>query len=319
MSDRLLNWIKPQIDFDWTEYWNEENRLSSFDEGPLAVSYYQRDQQKRLTGLFDELVEEMPMSGRVLDIGCGNGAGTAALLSAADLQQRVLNIDMLDLKQVRPPQSLAELVRTTTGDAERLPFPDQMFDLVLSCFCAEFCNILQVIREGHRVLKRGGRLAMFVYARESPLVSIQSDYVNIYRKGLKQLLENMLAGQPTDRELMQGIRSRIEQDDPRPCTRTHLEAIVDCLERLSARSDSESVDVDALLLPSVVGQPNVFSVHTLQRRMALWDAIDLVALDLHDGFELRRRVWSTGFTDNYIIPAEFQCATIGYYQSGERL
>jgi ubiquinone/menaquinone biosynthesis C-methylase UbiE len=319
MSDRLLNWIKPQIDFDWTEYWKEKDRFSSFDQGPLAISYYQIDQKRILTGLFDELIAEIPESGRVLDVGCGNGAGSAALLSAADQQQKVINVDMLDLAQVRPPQSLAERVRTTTGDAEQLPFPDQMFDLVLCCFSAEFCNILQVIRESHRVLKRGGRLAMFVYTRESPMVSIQSDYVNIYRNGLKQLLENMLAGQPADRELIQGIRSRIEQDDPRPYTRTHLEAIVDHLERLPTRSEAELVDVDALLLPSVVGQPNVFSVQTLQRRMALWDAIDLVALDLHDGFELRRRVWSTGFTDSYIIPAEFQCAKIGYYQAGERL
>lgn len=319
MNERLLNCIIPNIDFDWTEYWNEVNRLSSFDEGPLALSYYQRDEQKRLTGLFDDLVEEMPMSGRVLDIGCGNGAGSAALLAAADLQHRGLNIDMLDLAQVRPPQSLAERVRTTTGHAERLPFPDQMFDLVLSCFCAEFCNILQVIRESHRVLKRGGRLAMFVYARESPLVSIQSDYVKIYRNGLKQLLENMLAGRPVDGALIQGIRSRIEQDEPRASTRTHLEAIVDHLERLPAGSGAELVDIDALLLPSVMGRPDVFSVRTLHRRMALWDAIDHVALDFHDGFALRRLVSSSGFTDSYIIPAEFQCAKIGYYQAGERL
>lgn len=319
MNDRLLNWIKPQIDFDWAEYWNEKDRFSSFDQGPLAVSYYQTDQQRRLTGLFDELVEEMPVSGRVLDIGCGNGAGTAALLSAADLQQRVLNIDMLDLAEVRPPQSLVERVRTTTGDAERLPFPDQMFDLVLSCFCAEFCNILQVIRESHRVLKRGGRLAMFVYARESPMVSIQSDYVNIYRNGLKQLLENLLAGQPADRELIQGIRSRIEQDDPRPYTRTHLEAIVDGLERRPTRPGTTFVDVAAFILPSVDGQPHAFSVRTLQRRLALWDAINVVAFDVHDGFELHRRFDHMKFDDTYIIPAEFQYARIAYFQNGEKL
>lgn len=73
MNDRLLNWIKPQIDFDWTEYWNEKDRFSSFDQGPLAVSYYQSDQKRLLTGLFDELIDELPESGRVLDVGCGNG------------------------------------------------------------------------------------------------------------------------------------------------------------------------------------------------------------------------------------------------------
>ncbi|MBL8811635.1 MAG: methyltransferase domain-containing protein [Planctomycetaceae bacterium] len=319
MNDRLLNWIKPQVDFDWTEYWSEQDRSSSFDQGPLAISYYQTDERRLLTGLFDELIAEIPESGRVLDVGCGNGAGSAALFSAADQQQKVINVDMLDLAHVRPPQSLAERVRITTGDAEQLPFPEQMFDLVLCCFSAEFCNILQVIRESHRVLKRRGRLGMFVYTRESPMVSIQSDYVNIYRNGLKQLLENMLAGLPVDRELILEIRSRIEQDDPRPNTRTHLEAIVDHLERLSTCSEAALVDVDALLLPSPTGQPNVFSVQTLQRRMALWDAIDHVALDLHDGFELRRRVSSSGFTDSYIIPAEFQCVRIGCFLAGERL
>lgn len=319
MNDRLLNWIKPQIDFDWTEYWNEKDRFSSFDQGPLAVSYYQTDEKRLLTELFDELIDEVPESGRVLDVGCGNGAGSIALLSAADQQQKVIHVDMLDLAGICPPQSLLARVETTTGDAERLPFPEQAFDLVLCCFSAEFCNILQVIRESHRVLKRGGRLAMFVYARESPLVSIQSDYVSIYRNGLKQLLEDMLAGQTADTELIRGIRSRIEQDDPRRYTRTHLDAIVDCLERRSTQPGATFVDVDAFILPSAEGQPHAFSVRTLQRRLALWDAIDLAALDLHHGFELRRRVSNTGFTDSYIIPAEFQCAKIGYYQAGERL
>lgn len=319
MNDRLLNWIKPQVDFDWKEYWNEKDRFSSFDQGPLAFSYYQRDEKGLLTGLFDELIEEIPTAGRVLDVGCGNGAGAAALLSAADQQQKVIHVEMLDLAGICPPQSLLARVETTTGDAERLPFPDQTFDLVLSCFCAEFCDILQVIRESHRVLKQGGRLAMFVYARESPLVSIQSDYVNVYRNGLKQLLEDMLAEQPADMELIRRIRSRIEQDDPRRYTRTHLDAIVDCLERRSIHPGTTFVDVDEFMLPSVEGQPHTFSVRTLQRRLALWDAIDLAALDFHDGIELRRRVLSTGFTDSYIIPAEFQCAKIGYYQAGQRL
>jgi ubiquinone/menaquinone biosynthesis C-methylase UbiE len=319
MNDRLLNWIKPQIDFDWTEYWKEKDRFSSFDQGPLAISYYQTDVKRLLTGLFDELIAEIPESGRVLDVGCGNGAGSTALLSAADQQQKVIHVDMLDLAGICPPQSLLERVTITTGDAERLPFPDQMFNLVICCFSAEFCNIPQVIGESHRVLKRGGRLAMFVHTRESPMVSIQSDYVNIYRNGLKQLLENLLSGQPADPELIKGIRSRIEQDDPRHYTRTHLDAVVDCLEHLPTPSGTTFVDVDAFILPNVDGQPHAFSVRSLQRRLALWDAIDLAALNLNDAFELRRRVSNTGFTDSYIIHAEFQCAKIGYYQAGQRL
>lgn len=319
MNDRLLNWIKPQIDFDWTEYWNEKDRFSSFDQGPLAVSYYQRDQKGLLTGLFDELIEEIPAAGRVLDVGCGNGAGAAALLSAADQQQKVIHVDMLDLAGICPPQSLLARVETKTGDAERLPFPDQTFDLVLSCFCAEFCDILQVVKECHRVLKRGGRLAMFVYARESPLVSRQSHYVKIYRNGLKQLLDDIVAGRTASRELIQDIRSRIVADDPPPYFHSHLDAIIDHLERLTDRGLSEPVDADARLLPDIDHQSNVFSVRVLQRRMAVWDAIHIVALDFHDGFELYRRVWSTGFTDSYIIPVEFEFTRIGYYQAGERL
>lgn len=319
MNDQHSNWIKSQIDFDWTEYWKEKDRFTSFDQGPLAVSYYQSDQKRLLTGLFDELIAEMPEAGRILDVGCGNGAGSAALLAAADQVQKSINVDMLDLAGICPPQSLAQRVRIKTGDAEQLPFPEQVFDLVLCCFSAEFCNILQVIRESHRVLKRGGRLAMFVYARESALVSIQSDYVNVYRNGLKQLLENTLVGQPADTELIRGIRSRIAQEDPRRYTRTHLDLIVDCLERPPTHPGTRFVDVDAFILPSVDDQPNAFSVRTLQRTLALWDAIDLAALDFHDGFELRRRVSNTGFTDSYIIPAEFQCAKIGYYQGGEKL
>lgn len=159
---------------------------------------------------------------------------------------------------------------------------------------------------------------MFVYARESPLVSRQSHYVKIYRNGLKQLLDDIVAGRTASRELIQDIRSRIVADDPPPYFHAHLDAIIDHLERLTGRGLSEPVDVDARLLPDGDHLPNVFSVRALQRKLALWDAIDIIALDFHDGFELQRRVQNTRFDDSYIVPAEFNSALIGYFQAGEK-
>jgi SAM-dependent methyltransferase len=305
-------------DLEWSQFWREQDRFTSIDDGPLAKSYYQNDREKRLTGLFDEMVETMAPSGRVLDLGCGNGAGAAALLAAADVKERTLEIDMIDRVPVYPPPILANRVRISRGDAERLDFPDSTFDLVLSCFCAEFCDLPQVLREIHRVLRRGARLAMFVYTKESPIVSIQSEYVNIYRKGLKQLLDELLSGRIPSGELIHEIRVLLQREDPRPRFRAHMESIVDHIAAMFVEYGSAEFDVDKMVLPNIEGQP-AFSARTLQRRLTLWDAINVVAFDVHDGFELHRRLDRMGFDDAYIIPAEFQYARIAYFQNGEKL
>jgi demethylmenaquinone methyltransferase/2-methoxy-6-polyprenyl-1,4-benzoquinol methylase len=96
---------------------------------------------------------------RVLDIGCGTGFGTEGLL------EHVEEVHGLD----QSPHQLAKAyekfgkndgpVRFHMGDAERLPFKDDAFDVVWSSGSIEYWpNPVDALEECRRVAKPGGQV-----------------------------------------------------------------------------------------------------------------------------------------------------------------
>ena len=125
----------------------------------------------------DRLVAALALSGdeRVLDAGCGLGLaliGCAKRLTTG----KAVGIDLWagkDLSNNNPEatranaaaEGVADRVDVETGDITRLPFPDASFDAVISMTVLH--NIRsrekrdQALRELVRVLKPGGRIAIF--------------------------------------------------------------------------------------------------------------------------------------------------------------
>ena len=102
---------------------------------------------------------------RVLDLGCGGGhvsyrtAPHAAQVTAYDLSR-----EMLDVVEVEAARRGFSNIDTLQGAAERLPFEDGAFDLVISRFSAHHWADLDAgLREARRVLAAGGA-AVFVDA-----------------------------------------------------------------------------------------------------------------------------------------------------------
>jgi len=95
---------------------------------------------------------------RVLDVGCGTGAllrrlaesHPAALLSGVDPVP-----EMLAVARGRLPAE----VELREGWAERLPFAEEQFDVVVSCNMFHYIQRpVEALREMRRVLRPGGRL-----------------------------------------------------------------------------------------------------------------------------------------------------------------
>jgi arsenite methyltransferase len=126
--------------------------------------------------LRDQLLDMAELKGdeKVLDVGCGRGLlliGAAKKLRSG----RVTGIDVwtADLKDNSSEstrenaklEGVADKVRVETGDARKLVYPEANFDVVLSSLAihnlSEKEEREQAIREMYRVLKPGGRLAMF--------------------------------------------------------------------------------------------------------------------------------------------------------------
>ena len=125
----------------------------------------------------DRLVAALALSGRerVLDAGCGRGL---ALIACARqlIAGRAVGIDLWaakDLSNNNPEATLAnaaaegvaDKVEVETGDITRLPFADASFDAVISMTVIHNIHSRdlrdQALRELMRVLKPGGRIAIF--------------------------------------------------------------------------------------------------------------------------------------------------------------
>ncbi len=97
---------------------------------------------------------------RLLDVGCGTGAGSrAAAAVAASVVGIDLSPEMID-RAVRLANGIGN-VRFEVADAERLPFDDGEFTAVLcSNSFHHYPNPLEAAREMARVLAAGGRLVI---------------------------------------------------------------------------------------------------------------------------------------------------------------
>jgi len=97
--------------------------------------------------------------GRALDVGCGMGGNTAVL---RDLGWSAVGLDYSPASVAAAAARGLSLVR---GDARRLPFPDETFDLVLSTDAWEHVDDHDAVAaEASRVLRPGGTLFVAVPA-----------------------------------------------------------------------------------------------------------------------------------------------------------
>ncbi|MGH9941422.1 MAG: class I SAM-dependent methyltransferase [Pyrinomonadaceae bacterium] len=96
---------------------------------------------------------------RILDVGCGTGANLEMLDKFGEAEGVDVSEEALAFCRARG------LDRVTLGEAERLPYPDQTFDLVTALDVVEHLDDdVSGLREMQRVLRPGGRALLFVPA-----------------------------------------------------------------------------------------------------------------------------------------------------------
>jgi ubiquinone/menaquinone biosynthesis C-methylase UbiE len=156
---------------------------------------------------------------RALEIGAGTGYFSLNLLRAGVVEKAVatdISQGMLDALSASAEElGLADRVETTRTEAERLPFPDDSFDLVFGHAVLHHLPDLDAsFREFRRVLKPGGVLA---FAGEP---SRYGDRLAAWPK------RAALAVAPAWRRIV-GAGRRIGYDDPAEQREHALEHVVD--------------------------------------------------------------------------------------------
>ena len=105
------------------------------------------------------------LTGNVVDLGCGTGFLTQALLPhCADLIAVDLALPMLQTTR----EKLHHSVNYVCADAENLPFSTQSIDTLFSNVALQWClPIDKALNEIHRVLKRNGALIFSTFGSET--------------------------------------------------------------------------------------------------------------------------------------------------------
>lgn len=138
------------------------NAVDSYDEAAAL----QREVGQRLVERLD-LVRLTP--GRILDLGCGTGDITDALMS----RYRKADVVSLDLafpmvQQSRRRGGWFRKPRGVCADAEALPFQADSFDLVVSNLMLQWCQDLdRVFADLLRVLRPGGLLLFTTFGPDT--------------------------------------------------------------------------------------------------------------------------------------------------------
>ena len=163
---------------------------------------------------------------RWLDVGCGTGALTSAVLAAAE-PGSVLGVDPSEAFVEHAAAHVADQrVEFRVAEAGDLPLPDRSVEVVVSGLVLNFvADHPAAAREMRRVLGPGGRVGCYVW-----------DYANGMQM-LRHFWDVAASVDPTSREADQGERFEICQPDP--------------LRRLMSDAGFDDVVVDEIVVPTV--------------------------------------------------------------------
>jgi SAM-dependent methyltransferase len=157
---------------DVREYWNRHIHDLEITTHPVGSPGFFADLDQYHFEKLHHLLRLINFDGyagrRVLEVGCGAGTDLArfarggAIVSGVDLSSSAIRLAQQNFEQQRLQGDLRET------DGERLPFADDIFELVYAHGVVQYtANPQRLVDECRRVLKPGGEAVFQVYNRIS--------------------------------------------------------------------------------------------------------------------------------------------------------
>jgi ubiquinone/menaquinone biosynthesis C-methylase UbiE len=110
---------------------------------------------------------DLASSARVLDIGCGTGVVTRGIAARPGFTGQIVGQDhsprlIEAARGLAAEEGLADRITFEVGDAHSLPYADASFDIAIAhTTISHVGDPLSLLKEGARVVKPGGRVAIF--------------------------------------------------------------------------------------------------------------------------------------------------------------
>ena len=150
------------------------DRIADVHNLAMRINGYQRSVAKYL-GSLDLDINDNSL---ILDAGSGTGMVTLGLHESGLKPARIVDLD-LSFKSLgvareevsRKQPRGAEITDYVQANVLKMPFPDETFDLVVTCGVLEYTPIDDGLREAARVLKKGAPL-VFVPVKPSVVGSV---------------------------------------------------------------------------------------------------------------------------------------------------
>lgn len=144
----------------------DDIRTAYNDERTNDAAYYDTYGMDHYGKVADTLLNGISVQGKhVLDVGCGTGISTLKLLErrakkvcGIDISENMVSVLNTKIKSEGYAQDTVDVL---VGDAENLPFEDNLFDIAISSMVFGMVpNPEKMISEMLRVVKPGGRIAI---------------------------------------------------------------------------------------------------------------------------------------------------------------
>lgn len=142
---------------------NFYDRIAEVHNFALQVNGYRKSVAKYLRSIDLEIDSDS----LVLDAGSGTGIVTSGFIDAKFQPRQVIDIDLsfnslqVSREEFQKDKRInAEQISAVQGNILELPFPDETFDLVLTCGVLEYVPLNEGLKEMSRVVKKGGRVVL---------------------------------------------------------------------------------------------------------------------------------------------------------------
>jgi ubiquinone/menaquinone biosynthesis C-methylase UbiE len=161
-----------------------KKELSKIEFNKDAAGYDQNKRYESLRESYPAIVAEALSSpfGAMLDIGCGTGA-LLQMIKEKRKDARLFGVDLSEQMIQVAKAKLGEKADLRVSDAEKLPFPNEAFDLVMCTFSFHhYPNPGAVLLEVRRVLAASGRLILADPTTAIPLLRQLVNFVHLFTK-----------------------------------------------------------------------------------------------------------------------------------------